>query len=113
VSGFEMFFVQPHHPEHADVRQQLAEWVVLAGGVVLMATSKGSLIVGLPHERRDELASHPHVVLIGGVNLNPNGKAAEALRQQFERNATQQAQQLDEALQPTHGRRLDLRKDLR
>jgi hypothetical protein len=112
VTGVEMFLVQPHHAENPGARQQIAEWVTLAGGLVLMATSRGSLIVGLPHERRDELAGHPQVALVGGVNLHPNGRAAAALREHFERNAARQAQSLGDALQPTIGRQPDRRKDL-
>lgn len=106
-----MFLVQPHHPHDPGARQQIAEWVTLASGLVLMATSRGSLIVGLPHDWRDELAKHPQVALVGGVNLNPNGRAAAALRERFEHNAVSQAQSLGDALQPTSGRQPDRRKD--
>lgn len=112
MTGIEMFLVQPHHPDNPDARRQIAEWVTLGGGLVLMATSRGSLIIALPHDLRDELARHPQVALTGGVNLNPNGKAAAALRERFELNAARQAQSLGDALQPTSGRQPDRRKDL-
>lgn len=103
MSAAEMFLVRPHGGQ-PEVRQQIAEWVALAGGMVLMATPGGSLIVALAHEHRELVASHPQVAFVGGVSLNPNGRAAEALRMRFETNAARQGRESQDLWRPRSGR---------
>ena len=50
----------------------------------------GSLVVTLPREAKKRLAAHSLVALIGGVTLNHEGAATEALRQRFAANAARQ-----------------------
>jgi hypothetical protein len=86
----ETFFVRAAPNAPADANEQIAERVLLAGGLVLMATGAGSLIVALPREAKDSLSANPLVGLVGGVTLDENAPGAKALRQEFARNAERQ-----------------------
>jgi hypothetical protein len=93
-SRLETFFVRAAPSAPADANEQIAEQVLLAGGLVLMATSAGSLIVALPREAKDRLSASPLVGLVGGVTLDENAPGAKALRQEFARNAARQLEVL-------------------
>jgi len=88
--GLESFLVRPVDNAPEGVLETLAEQVSLIGGLVLMATGAGSLVVALPHGGKERLTAHPHVALVGGVTLQPDGKAARALQERFVRNAARQ-----------------------
>lgn len=89
-SGLETFLVRPIDQAPPDTNERIAEQVLLLGGLVLMATSGGSLVIALPREAKEVLANNPFVGLIGGVTLDESAPGARALRQQFTRNAERQ-----------------------
>ena len=98
MNGVEMFLVRPR-AGLADANQQIADHAARHGGLILMATQGGALIIGMPPGGKDVLESHPLVGFCGGVSLDRDGKGAEALRQRFAMNAARQlvAQQQEEA----------------
>jgi hypothetical protein len=90
----ETYLVRPAAGVPDDANERIAEQVLLSGGLVLMATGAGSLIVALSREAKDRLAASPLVGLVGGVTLDASAPGAKALRQQFSRNAERQLQAL-------------------
>ena len=86
----EAFFVRLVDGAPPDATETVADQVALLGGLVLMATKHGSLVVALPREAKNAIAQHSLVALIGGVTLSNEGAAAEALRQRFALNAARQ-----------------------
>ena len=86
----EAFFIRLADGAPPDATEAVADQVALLGGLVLMATGHGSLVVALPREAKDVIAAHSLVALIGGVTLSDEGAAAEALRQRFAANAARQ-----------------------
>jgi hypothetical protein len=86
----EAFFIRLVDGAPPDATEAVADHVALLGGLVLMATGHGSLVVALPREAKDVIAGHSLVALIGGVTLSNEGAAAEALRQRFAANAARQ-----------------------
>ena len=69
---------------------RLGELVAQLGGLILMATSGGALIVTLPRGAKERLESSPLVGFIGPVHLAGESKAARALRSRFAMNAARQ-----------------------
>ena len=91
MSGqLETFLVRATDGAPEDANERIAEHVALTGGLVLMATGGGSLVVALTREAKDSLAQNPLVGLIGGVTLDENAPGAKALRQHFTQNAVRQ-----------------------
>jgi hypothetical protein len=88
--GLESFIVRPSQDAPDGVLERLAEQVNLMGGLVLMATGSGSLVVALPRGGKERLSADPHVALVGGVTLQPDGRAARALQERFAMNAARQ-----------------------
>jgi hypothetical protein len=86
----EAFFIRLADGAAPDATEAVADQVAMLGGLVLMATGHGSLVVALPREAKDLIAAHSVVALIGGVTLSDEGAAAEALRQRFAANAARQ-----------------------
>ena len=89
-AGMEMFFVRPTAGSGPREREQIAEFAAALGGVVLMATGSGALVLGMPPGQKDALAAHGLVAFVGGVNFNENGPGFAALRQRFAINAARQ-----------------------
>ena len=89
-AGMEMFFVRPVAGSGPRQREQIAEFAALLGGVVLMATGSGALVLGMPAGQKDALAAHGLVAFVGGVNFNEDGPGVAALRQRFALNAARQ-----------------------
>ena len=75
-----------------EVRAGVAEEVARIGGFVLMATSTGALIAAFDdcHVRR--LQALPAVDFCGGITLDPNGAAADKIRNFFAANVARQLQ---------------------
>jgi hypothetical protein len=88
--GLESFLVRPSADAPDGILETLAEQVSLMGGLVLMATGGGSLVAALPRGGKERLSAHPHVDLVGGVTLRPDGRAARALQERWALNAAQQ-----------------------
>lgn len=89
-AGMEMFFVRPAAGSGSREREQIAEFAVMLGGVVLMATGSGALVLGMPPGQKDALAAHGLVSFVGGVSFNEDGPGFAALRQRFAINAARQ-----------------------
>lgn len=89
-AGMEMFFVRPVAGSGPREREQIAEFAAMLGGVVLMATGSGALVLGMPPGQKDALAAHGLVAFVGGVNFNEDGPGVAALRQRFAINAARQ-----------------------
>jgi hypothetical protein len=89
----EAFFIRLVDGAPPEATETVADHVAVLGGLVLMATKHGSLVVVLPHDAKDVIAQHSLVALIGGVTLSNEGAAADALRQKFAANAARQLAQ--------------------
>ena len=59
------------------------------GGVTLMVMKTG-LIAALDDSKVPAVQQHPDVQLVGGVNLNPRGFAADRLQRIFAENLSKQ-----------------------
>jgi hypothetical protein len=90
LDSMETLFVRLADDAPPDGAERIADQVAVLGGLVLMATGRGSLIVALPRDAKDAIAQHTLVSLVGGVTLSNEGKAARALQQQFALNAARQ-----------------------
>ncbi len=83
----QMFLVRARGQAPFDANQQITEYVSAHGGLVLMTTATGALIVAMGQGGKELLERHPSIAFVGGVVLDPSGKAVRALRQRFARNA--------------------------
>lgn len=86
----EMFLVRPVAGAGDREREHIAEFAAMLGGVVLMATGSGALVLGMPRGQKDVLAAHALVAFVGGVSFNDEGPGAAALKQRFAINAARQ-----------------------
>lgn len=71
-------------------RMALADAIHAVGGFVLMATSGGSLIAAFDETWQTRIERHRAVKFCGGIQLDPNGEAADRLRKLFAHNVAQQ-----------------------
>ena len=90
LSDVELLLVRAKEGAGPGANEDLAEWVALRGGLVLMATGGDSLIVALSREAKEALQAHPLVELASGVELDDDGKGARALKGLFAANAARQ-----------------------
>src|SRR5204863_10182462 len=78
--GMEMFFVRPRPGDEDTARDQIATFAATLGGVVLMTTDGGALVLGMPLGCKDALAAHGSVAFVGGVSFG-DGPGVEAFQQ--------------------------------
>jgi hypothetical protein len=90
AAGMEMFLVRPGDTTPSQAIEEIAEYAAQHGGLVLMATTAGSLILGMPPGGKEVLERHPYVGFIGGVTIDESKPGARALRQRFALNAARQ-----------------------
>ena len=86
-------FLVSLHASHCDsdaVRDDLAQLIHGIGGFVLMAAGSEALIAALDESYLPLLERHEAVAFCGGLNLNPNGAAADKLRRLFAVNVAAQ-----------------------
>ena len=88
--GIEMFLVRPAVEADAGCIDEISDVVVSLGGVVLMATGGGGLVVGLPPGRKDGLAGAACTGFVGGVSFAEDAPGLAALKQKFALNAARQ-----------------------
>jgi hypothetical protein len=86
----DMFLVKAVDGSPPQAVEEIAEYAARHGGLVLMATAAGSLIVGMPADGKDTLERHPFVGFVGGVVLDESKPGARALRHTFALNAARQ-----------------------
>lgn len=86
----DMFLVRARDDAPAQAIEEIAEYAAQHGGLVLMATAAGSLVLGMPPGGKDVLERHPQIGFVGGVALDPSKPGARALHQQFALNAALQ-----------------------
>jgi hypothetical protein len=87
----ELFLVRARDHAPDDASQDIADHAARHGGLILMATESGSLIIGMPPGTgKETLERHPQVGFVGGVTLNDRARGARALKQQFAINAARQ-----------------------
>lgn len=86
----EMFLVRAGESAPDDASERIAEHVARLGGLILMATAGGSLIVAMPPRGKEALEVCPLVGFVGPVQLSGGGKAARALRSRFAASADRQ-----------------------
>jgi hypothetical protein len=85
-----MFFVRPV-PGHGDAAlEAIAEHTAGLGGVVLMSTGGGGIVVGLPPGRKEALQAHGMIGFVGGVSFAEDAPGLRVLRQRFALNAARQ-----------------------
>jgi hypothetical protein len=90
AGGIEMFFVRAV-PGHGDsALEAIGEHTAGLGGVVLLSTGGGGLVVGLPPGRKDALQAHSLVGFVGGVSFAEDAPGLRVLRQRFALNAARQ-----------------------
>jgi glycosyltransferase involved in cell wall biosynthesis len=90
LSDIEMFLVKTTPGSGPGGAERIAEFATLHGGLVLMATANGSLIVAMPHGKKEPLEEHPLTAFVGGIGLEEDGKGAKALKRLFATNAAKQ-----------------------
>ncbi|WP_322763220.1 hypothetical protein [Frankia sp. Cr2] len=88
--AIEMFFIRPAAGHEDAALAAIAEHTASLGGVVLMSTGGGGLVVGLPPGRKEALAAHSLVGFIGGVSFAEDAPGLRLLRQRFALNAARQ-----------------------
>lgn len=85
----EMFLLRPAVDDAGGI-DQVSDVVAALGGVVLMATGGGGLVVGMPPGMKDTLSAAPPVGFVGGVSFAEDAPGLTALRQKFAMNAARQ-----------------------
>lgn len=90
AGGIEMFFVRPADGHADDALDAIAEHTAGLGGVVLMRTGGGGLVVGLPPGRKAALQAASLVGFVGGVSFAEDAPGLRLLRQRFAFNAARQ-----------------------
>jgi hypothetical protein len=100
-----MFLVRAHDAAPAQAVEEIAEYAAQHGGLVLMATAAGSLVLGMPPGGKDVLERHPQVGFVGGVALDSSKPGARALHQQFALNAARQLVGRGDVIGPEHTER--------
>lgn len=75
-----------------DIRASLAGDIAGIGGFVLMATNTGALIAAFDECHLRRFQALPAVDFCGGITLDPNGAAANKIRQFFATNVARQLQ---------------------
>lgn len=90
AGGIEMFFVRPVPGHGGEALETIAEHTAALGGVVLLSTGGGALVVGLPPGRKDALQAHSLVEFAGGVSFAEDAPGLRVLRQRFALNAARQ-----------------------
>jgi hypothetical protein len=86
----QMYLVHPRNSGDERTREEIAEFIALRNGFILMATSYGSIIAAFDELYVDALRTHSAVQFVGGVTLNPEGRAAAELKDLFARNVALQ-----------------------
>jgi hypothetical protein len=89
-AGIEMFLVRPAPPHGDEALEDIGEHAASLGGVVLMATGGGAVVVGLPPGRKEHLQACRLVGFVGGVSFAEDAPGLKLLRQRFAVNAARQ-----------------------
>jgi hypothetical protein len=84
--------LRPTHCDDDAAREELAERVHRAGGFILMAAGAEALIAALDEAWLPLIKQHEAVAFCGGLQLDPQGAAAEKLRRLFAANVAAQLQ---------------------
>ena len=79
------------------VREEMAETIHRCGGFILMAAGAAALIAAFDDQWLPLFQKHKAVETCGGLNLDPNGLAADKLRQLFAANVAAQLAHRDPA----------------
>ena len=82
--------LRPTFQDDDTVREELAETVLRYGGFILMAVGAGGLIAAFDDQWAPFFQQHKAVEACGGLSLDPNGRAADKLRQLFAANVAAQ-----------------------
>lgn len=87
--AMQMYLVAFHGEFSQELSRGVQHRVRDSGGVILMVMKTG-LIVALDDSRVPAVQQHPDVQLVGAVNLNPRGYAADRLQRIFAENLSKQ-----------------------
>jgi hypothetical protein len=90
IAAPQMYLVRRRDGSRDEANVEIARHAVAHGGLLLMSTRTGALILGMPAGGKEILANHPQVGFVGPVSIDPGGRAARALRSHFARNAAAQ-----------------------
>jgi hypothetical protein len=86
----QMYLVQPKDSSDEQARATIAEFIARRQGLILMATSRGALIVSFDDQYVDAVKAHSLVRFVGGVTLDPQRPGARKLERLFAHNAALQ-----------------------
>lgn len=84
-----MYIVTLKHEFTPDISRDVQVHVRQCGGLILMATRNGPLVL-LPPAGVPAVAKHPQVGFVGPITLDPSGFAAERLQRVFLENLSKQ-----------------------
>ncbi len=86
----ELFLVRPVLGAPADAVPRIERHAASLGGLVLLRTGRGALVVTLPPGGKEELERSTLVGFVGGITLDDDTDAARGLKKAFARNALDQ-----------------------
>ncbi|MBL8186867.1 MAG: hypothetical protein JNK38_02600 [Acidobacteria bacterium] len=86
----QMYLIHPKNNCDDKGREDIADFIAVRRGFILMATSHGSIIAAFDEQYLASVQAHASVAFAGGVTLNPNAPGATALRQLFAQNVALQ-----------------------
>lgn len=87
--GMQMYIVTFKGGFNQNASRDVQRHVRKLGGFILMVTPNGP-IIAIDDSQAPAVAKHADVAFIGGVSLNPRGKAAESLQRTFAENLSKQ-----------------------
>jgi hypothetical protein len=97
--GMQMYIVTFRGGFSQEASRDVQRHVRKLGGLILMVTPNGP-VIAIDDSHAAAIASHPQVAFLGGVTLNPRGRAAQDLQRIFATNLSKQLT-LSEPVKPT------------
>ena len=85
-----MYLIHPKDDCDDKGREEIADFIAVRRGFILMATSHGSIIAAFDEQHLASVQMHSLVAFAGGVTLNPDAPGAAALQRMFAENVARQ-----------------------
>ncbi len=86
----QMYLIHPKDDCDDKGREDIADFIAVRRGFILMATSHGSIIAAFDEQHLPSVQTHASVAFAGGVMLNPDAPGAAALQRMFAENVARQ-----------------------